>query len=80
MNLMVLPNQLYLIVKLLLNLSGTFTGHSCYKIMICKPDSILDDIWSKVKAVCIDYDLPDELRILKVMLRNKMSTGFCYLF
>lgn len=48
--------------------------------MICKPDSILDDIWSKVKAVCIDYDLPDELRILKVMLRNKMSTGFCYLF
>ena len=27
--------------------------------MICKPDSILDDIWSKVKAVCIDYDLPD---------------------
>ena len=30
--------------------------------MICKPDSILDDIWSKVKAVCIDYDLPDELR------------------
>ena len=51
-----------------------------YKIMICKPDSILDDIWSKVKAVCIDYDLPDELRILKVMLRNKMSTGFCYLF
>lgn len=46
--------------------------------MICKPDSILDDIWSKVKAVCIDYDLPDELRILKVMLRNKMSTGFCY--
>ena len=43
--------------------------------MICKPDSILD-----VKAVCIDYDLPDELRILKVMLRNKMSTGFCYLF
>ena len=48
--------------------------------MICKPDSILDDIWSKVKAVCIVYDLPDELRIFKVMLRNKMSTGFCYLF
>ena len=24
--------------------------------------------------------VPDELRILKVMLRNKMSTGFCYLF
>ena len=48
--------------------------------MICKPDSILDDIWSKVKAVCIDYDLPDELRILKVMLRNKMSTGFCICF
>ena len=27
--------------------------------MICKPDSILDDIWSKVKAVCIDYDLQE---------------------
>lgn len=64
----------------LINHSSSTADWNYYKIMICKPDSILDDIWSKVKAVCIDYDLPDELRILKVMLRNKMSTGFCYLF
>ena len=41
--------------------------------MICKPDSILDDIWSKVKAVCIDYDLPDELRILKGQSENPVG-------
>lgn len=33
--------------------------------MICKPDSILDDIWSKVKAVCIDYDLPGRAADIK---------------
>ena len=24
-------------------------------------DSILDDIWSRIKAVCIDHDMSDDL-------------------